>query len=131
MKKTVFVLLMVSLLLSLALPVVAMAGYGADDPKLCVEGKWLTVDAAAVSAVRVTVPEGTHYGDKKAGGCKTKGPDVPMIQNVVVERGEHNVMRVSVDGKYATPKVTATYGDAVLVKNNNGSGTLNFLFSVR
>jgi hypothetical protein len=32
MKKTVFVLLLVALLLSLALPVAAMAGMGADDP---------------------------------------------------------------------------------------------------
>jgi hypothetical protein len=125
------VLLLVASLVSLAMPVATMAGMGAEDPKLCVEGKWLLVDAAPPSAVKVIVPEDTRYGNQRQGGCRTPGPNVPMI-TVVVERGEHHVMRVQVDGKFASkPTVRVTYGDAVRVQRNDGKGNLNFLFVVR
>jgi hypothetical protein len=130
MKQTVFMLLTVVALLAWTLPV-ALAGQAADDPKLCVEGKWLVVVAAPPSAVKVFVPEDTHYGNQQQGGCRTPGPNVPPI-TAVVERGEHHVMSVQVDGKFASrPTVKATYGDAVRVQPNDGRGNVNFLFFVR
>jgi hypothetical protein len=130
MKKTLFVLLMVVALLAWTLPV-ALAGQADQDPKLCVEGKWLLVDAAPPSAVKVFVPEDTRYGNQQQGGCRTPGPNVPMI-TVVVERGEHHLMRVQVDGSAASrPTVKATYGNVVRVERNNGRGNVNFLFLVR
>ena len=130
MKKTVFMLLMVVALLAWILPS-ALAGQAADDPKLCVEGKWLVLVAAPPSAVKVVVPEDTRYGNQQQGGCRTPGPDVPLM-TVVIERGEHHLMHVQVDGRYAsTPTVRASYGDAVRVERNNGRGKVNFLFFVR
>jgi hypothetical protein len=130
MKKLIFVFALVAVLLSLSLPVV-LAGMDFEDPALCVEGKWLLVDAAHPGAIKVTVPEDARYGNQQQGGCTTPGPDVPLIQ-VVKERGERHVMRVWVDGKQAsTPQVTVSYGDAVHVKPNNGKGALNFWFLVK
>jgi hypothetical protein len=130
MKKTVFMLLMVVALLAWTLPV-ALAGSNAEDPKLCVEGKWLVVVAAPTTAVKVMVPEDTHYGNQQQGGCRTPGPNVPQI-TAVVERGEHHLMHVQVDGQFASkPTVKATYGDAVRVERNDGRGNVNFLFFVR
>jgi len=130
MKKLPYVIPLAALLVALT---IAFAGAGMEyeDPALCVEGKWLLVNAAHPSAIRVTVPEDARYGDQQAGGCQTSMPGIPLIQ-VVKERGEHHIMRVWVDGSQATtPTVTATYGDAVRVKHNSGRGNLNFLFVVR
>ena len=129
MKKLLFGLPFAVLLLTLTIGV-ASARYGYEDPALCVAGKWLIVDAAKQSAVTVFVPEDTPYGDQKAGGCKTPGPNVPLLQ-VVKERGESHSMRLLVDGKLAsTPSVKVTYGDAVQVKGNNGKDRLNFRFAL-
>jgi hypothetical protein len=130
MKKLLYVIPLAILLLSLTIIFVG-AAMDEDDPKLCVEGKWLLVDAADVPAVKVTVPEDARYGNQQQGGCKTPGPDVPMIQ-VVKERGEHHIMRVWVDGKHAsTPTVRFSYGDVVKVERNNGRGAMNVWFLVR
>jgi hypothetical protein len=130
MKKLFLAIALVVALLPLSFAVVGAMGDW-DDPKLCVNGQWLLVDAAKASAVKVYVPEDARYGNQRQGGCKTPGPDVPLITNVV-ERGEQNMMRIVVDGKYAsTPTVTATYGGASQVRRNNGKGQLEFQFRVR
>ncbi|MBI5301895.1 MAG: hypothetical protein HY868_07145 [Chloroflexi bacterium] len=130
MKKTLFALTLVVMLLSLTFATVG-AGEAWDDPKLCVNGEWLLVIAAKPSAVKVYVPDDARYGNQRQGGCKTPGPNVPLITNVV-ERGDHNWMLVVVDGKLAsTPTVTANYGRVSEVRRNNGKGSLNFLFRLR
>ncbi len=127
MKKLLFVIPLAVVLLSLTIMFVG-AGMGYEDPKLCVNGNWLLVDAAAPSAIQVYVPEGTRYGDQKAGGCKTPGLNVPLITKVVKERGEGNAMQVVVDSKQAsTPIVKAMYSNDTQSKKNNGK-TLTFTF---
>ncbi len=129
MKKTLFVLPLAVLLLTLTIGVAA-ASYQYEDPALCVAGKWLIVDAANPAAVRVFVPEDVPYGDQQAGGCATPGPKVALLQ-IVKERGKHATMHVQIDGKgAATPSVTVSYGDVVTVKANKGKGVLNFWFAV-
>jgi hypothetical protein len=56
MKRLLVMLPLAVLLLALTLSWVG-AGMDDDDPKLCVEGKWLVVNAASPAAVRVTLPE--------------------------------------------------------------------------
>jgi hypothetical protein len=129
MKKMLVVLPVALLLLTLTIGV-ASARYAYEDPALCVAGQWLVVDAAHASAVTVSLPEDTPYGDQQAGGCQTAGPDVPLL-NVVRERGEGHNMLVKVEGKDATmPTVTVSYGDKAVTKKNNGKGSLNFKFTV-
>jgi len=130
MKKLLVVLPLVALLFAVALPIVG-ASMDDEDPKLCVEGKWLLVVAAKPAAVRVTVPENARYGNQQQGGCTTPGPAVPLI-TVVRERGEGHWMRVWVDGDRASkPTVTASYGAQSQTKRNNGHGNLNFVLFVR
>ena len=130
MKKLLVVLPLAVLLLALMLSI-AGAGMDDEDPKLCVEGKWLVVKDAHPAGVRVTLPEDARYGNAQQGGCTTDGPNVPYIQ-VVKERGEKHWMRVRVDGKQASqPTVTVSYGAALQTKLNNGKGALNFVFFVR
>jgi hypothetical protein len=130
MKKLLVVLPLALLLVALALTVVG-AAMDDDDPKLCVNGKWLLVNAAHVSGIRVTVPEDARFGNQQQGGCTTPGPNVPLI-TAVRERGERHWMRVWVDGAQATtPTVTVSYGAATQVKRNNSHGNLNFVFLVK
>ncbi|MBI5649404.1 MAG: hypothetical protein HZC40_02990 [Chloroflexi bacterium] len=127
MKKLVLALMLVVVLVPMSFAIVG-AGEMWDDPKLCVNGEWLLVDAGANQAIKVVVPQGTRYGDQKAGGCKTAGPNVPLIKNVTA-RGNGDDMMVFVDGKYATrPTVTVSYDGDVQVKKNNGKQTLVFKF---
>jgi hypothetical protein len=129
-KKLLVVLPLAVLLVALTISWVG-AGMDYEDPKLCVEGKWLLVNAAHPAGVKVFVPEGTRYGDQQQGGCSTPGPDVPMITNVVPRGGGH-VMRVQVDGAQASrPLVKAKYGVVTEARFNNGRSTLNFVFFVR
>ncbi len=130
MKKLLVVLPLAVLLFASMLTIVG-AAMDDEDPKLCVEGKWLLVNAAPVSSIRVTVPEDARYGNQQQGGCTTPGPNVPLI-TAVRERGERHVMRVWVDGAQASkPTVTAAYGAQTQVKRNNGRGNLNFIFFVK
>ena len=130
MKKLLVVLPLVLALVVLTLPIVG-AGMDDDDPKLCVEGKWLLVVVANPAAVQVTVPEDARFGNQRQGGCTTPGPAAPLI-TAVRERGEHHWMRVKVDGEHASePQVTVSYGERVETKRNNGHGNLNLLFFVR
>jgi hypothetical protein len=129
MKKMFLVLPLAVLLLTLTIGVAA-ARYDYEDPALCVAGKWLLVDAASPAAVTVFVPEDTAYGDQKAGGCKTAGPNVPLVQ-IVKERGGGHTMRVQVDSKLAsTPNIVVSYGKDSLTKANKGKGTLEFKFDL-
>jgi hypothetical protein len=129
MKKLLFVLPLAVLLLTLTIGNAA-ARYDYEDPSLCVAGKWLLVDAASRAGVTVFVPEDTPYGDQKAGGCKTAGPDVPLVRTVK-ERGGGHTMRVQVDGKLAsTPQVIVSYGDKTFTKENKGRGTFEFKFDL-
>jgi len=130
MRKWFVVLPLAVLLVALTL---SWAGAGMDyeDPKLCVEGKWLTVEAADPAGVTVFLPEGVRYGDQQQGGCATPGPNVPLL-TAVVQRGEHHWMRVQVDGARASrPVVRVTYGSVTEVRANNGKRTINFLLFVR
>jgi hypothetical protein len=127
MKKRVFATMLAVMLLSLSFAVVG-AGFDFEDPKLCVNGEWLLVIAAHPSGVKVTLPPNAKAGDQKAGGCKTPGPAVPLITNVV-KRGERGLMVVQVDGKLATtPVVKASYDGARRVQRNDGKQTLTFVF---
>lgn len=129
MKKLIVILPLALVLLTLTLGI-AGASYGYADPALCLNGKWLVVNAADASAVTVFVPEDSQYGDQAAGGCKTPGPNVPIIQTVK-EKGEHHLVLVQIDGKHAsTPSVSVSYGDRKEVQPNNGKGKLNFLFMI-
>lgn len=127
MKKMMYATMLAVMLLSLSFAVVG-AGFDFEDPKLCVNGEWLLVIAAHPSGVQVTLPRDAKYGDQRAGGCKTPGPNVPLITNVV-KRGERGVMTVKVDGKLASmPVVKASYDHQYRVERNNGKQTLNFVF---
>ena len=129
MKKMLFVLPLALLLVTLTMGVAA-ARYDYEDPALCVAGQWLLVDAATPAGVTVFVPDGTAYGDQTAGGCKTAGPDVPLVQ-VVKERGGGHTMRIQVDGKQAsTPVITVLYGKESQTQNNKGRGTSEFKFDL-
>jgi hypothetical protein len=128
--KKLGVVLPLTLLLLMGTIGIAAARYGYEDPALCVAGKWLVVDAAQNSAVKVFLPEDTPYGDQVAGGCTTPGPDVPILQTVR-ERGRHGAMQVLVDGKSATtPTLTVSYGDVSKVAPNRGKGMLVFVFAL-
>lgn len=130
MKKLLVVPPLAILLVALTLSG-AGAGMDYEDPKLCVEGKWLLVNAAHPSGVTVFLPQGVRYGDQQQGGCATPGPNVPLL-TAVVRRDEHHWMRVQVDGAQASrPIVRATYGSVSEVRFNNGRSKLNFLFFVR
>ncbi len=130
MKKLIFALTLTVMLLSMTFAAVG-AGVEWDDPKLCVNGEWLLVIAAKPSAIKVYVPEDARYGDQRQGGCKTPGPNVPVITNVV-KRGERDAMLVLVDGKFATtPTVEASYKGVKQVRPNNGKQTLVYLFRLR
>jgi len=129
MKKMLVVLPLAMLLVTLTIGV-ASARYHFADPALCVAGKWLVIDAADTSAVKVLVPEDTPYGDQITGGCTSPGPDVPLV-NIVKERGRGPIMLVQVDGKNAsTPTVQVSYGSASFTRPNHGRGTLNFVFAL-
>ncbi len=119
--------LLLALLLALAsfAPVFAELEWG--DPALCVAGKWLVVDAAAPSAVELTVPEGTVYGDQVAGGCSTPAATAVLPLSVVTEKGGGHKLTVRVDGSSASPMVTVTYGSESQTQLNDG-GTLKFKF---
>ena len=119
MKKMLFVTALAVFLFTLAIPIVS-AGMGYEDPTLCVNGKWLLVDAAVPSAIQVIVPDNAHYGNQKAGQCKTPPPVKQMITNVKEGNAEH-LMLVAVDGaKASTPNITVTYGQDVQTKKNTG-----------
>ena len=129
MKKMFLVLPLAVLLLTLTIGVAA-ARYDYEDPALCVAGKWLLVDAASPAGVTVYVPEDTAYGNQKAGGCTTAGPDVPLVR-IVKERGGGHTMRVQVDGKLASvPVIVASYGKETQTKDNRGRGTYEFKFDL-
>jgi hypothetical protein len=129
MKKLAFVLLLTAMLMSLSLPF-ASAAMDFEDPALCVNGKWLLVDAALPSAIKVVVPDDARYGDQKAGGCKTPAP-VNLAITVVRESNAQHIMRVMVDGsKASVPTISVAYGDAVHTKKNSGK-LMVFTFFVR
>lgn len=129
MKKLIVVFALVAALTTLSLSF-ATAAMDFEDPALCVNGKWLLVDAAHPSAVKVLVPDDAHYGDQKAGGCKTPAPVNQFITNVKETNAEH-LMRVWVDGSQAsTPTITVSYGNVVETKKNTGRWIM-FTFLVR
>jgi hypothetical protein len=129
MKKFLFALMLVALTLPLSLSMVS-AAMDFEDPALCVNGKWLLVDAALPAAITVVVPDDARYGDQKAGGCKTPAP-VSQTITVVKEGNAQHMMRVLVDGsKASVPTITVAYGDAVHTKKNNGR-LMVFTFFVR
>jgi hypothetical protein len=129
MKKLVFAFVLVTALISLSLSF-AVAAMDFEDPALCVNGKWLLVDAAHPSAIQVFVPDDARYGDQQTGGCKTPAPANQFI-TVVKETNAEHLMRVWVDGSQAsTPTITVSYGEAVQTKKNTGKG-MTFTFMVR
>lgn len=129
MKKLLFTFALIAVLMSLSLPF-ASAAMDFEDPALCVNGKWLLVDAALPSAIKVVVPDDARYGDQKAGGCKTPAPVAHAI-TVVKEGNAQHMMQVWVDGSQASvPTLTVSYGDEVKTKKNNGKPMV-FTFFVR
>jgi hypothetical protein len=128
MKKFLFIAPVFVLLLALSFGAVS-AAVDYEDPKLCVDGQWLLVDAALPSSTAVTLPEGVRYGDQKAGGCKTSGPNVPLIKNVD-QRGHGENMMIKVQGANATNPVVVTYDGEKQTKKNNGKATLSFVFKL-
>ncbi len=89
------------------------AGFGYEDPAICVEGQWLVIDAAAHQGVTIYVPEGTAYGDQEEGGCATDTTATVFkgMGGIIKSRGTGSKMLVMIEGKFATPTVTVTYGD--------------------
>lgn len=97
-----------------------------EDPVLCVDGQWLTVDAVSdQTAVTVILPAGTTYPD---GTCGSTQADI--IENVAVRQGKSPVMRVEVNGEDATSVVTASYGGKTFQQANNGKRVLVFQFNL-
>ena len=134
MKKNVFVLLNVAVLLALTLTSVAAACPGGDDPTICVNGQWLTIDAASQNGISVRVPADARYGNQQQGGCQAPQPSgIPLLSSKVVkETGGGHQVKVQLDGKLASePKVTVSYGSVSQTKSNNGKQTLNFNFDLR
>jgi hypothetical protein len=127
MKKLMYATMLAVMLLSLSFAVVG-ADFDFEDPKLCVNGEWLLVIAAHPQGVQVALPRDAKYGDQRAGGCKTPGPNVPLITNVV-RHGERNVMVVQVNGKLASqPVVKASYDGQNRIERNNGKRMIKFVF---
>ena len=98
-----------------------------EDPALCVNGKWLLIDSATMRAIEVVVPKGAAYGDQAAGGCATHAPASLLPLSQVKERGHDDGVRVWIDGREASPKVTVSYGDQSRTERNHG-GVLYFRF---
>lgn len=124
MKK--FALLMaLSLALLTFVPVFAELEWA--DPALCIDGKWLVIDSANPPAIEVIVGKGSRYGGQHAGGCTTPAPAPLLPLNRVKERGEHDDVRVRIDGQGASPVVTVTYGLQSRTEHNHG-GVMQFRF---
>lgn len=107
----------------------AQAALEWEDPALCVDGHWLVIDAAHPMAVKIVVPQGTHFGDQAAGRCKTPAP-APLLPNSVVNvRGHNEMMTVTIDGDGASSPVTVSYDGKTYVRTNHGE-TMNFKFEL-
>ena len=96
------------------------------DPSLCVAGNWLMIDSANTAGIHVTVPHGVHYGDQAAGGCTTAAPAQVLPASAVTVRGEDG-LRVMIDGRQASPKVSVSYDGRVRTHKNDG-GRMEFNF---
>ncbi len=129
MKRIILVLVLFTLLVSISANI-AMAGFGLEDPALCVAGKWLIVDAAAEPGVVVLLPRGVQYGD--AGQCPPPPTGMGIYTGEVVQQiGGGHMMTVLVRGKQASePSVTVTYGSDTFTKESNGRQTLVFRFAL-
>lgn len=98
----------------------AQAALEWEDPALCIEGQWLVIDAAHISAIKVVVPEGTHYGSQAAGGCTTPAPAPLLPLTVVNGRGHGDNLTVNIDGASASPVVKVRYGADQKSRVNHG-----------
>lgn len=107
----------------------AQAALEWEDPALCVEGQWLVIDAADPMAVKIALPQGTHYGDQAAGRCKTPAPAPLLPNSAVTVRGHGETMMVMIDGDGASSPVTVSYGGKTYVRNNHGE-TMRFKFEI-
>ncbi len=127
MKKGLFAISLVALLLSLTLGS-AMAGFGMEDPALCVAGQWLIVNAANEGGVRISIPDGVPYGFSNDSGCG----DLPdglnaFTGDVLKTRSGGKIALVHISGKQAsTPSVSVDYGNFHAEKSNNGKQNLIF-----
>lgn len=128
MKKMLFVLPLAVLLFVTAFTL-ASAGADFEDPKLCVEGEWLLVDAAAPQSIAVVLPQNVHFGNQAEGGCKTPGPNVPLIKNVTTH-GQRGQMLVKVEGALATNPIIASYDGKTQTKKNEGK-QVTFTFKLK
>jgi hypothetical protein len=108
------------LLLALVSVAPAFADLEWADPALCVNGKWLLIDAAATSAIQVRVPQDAAYGDQAAGHCRTAAPAPLLPLSSVKAKGHGDTMTVVVDGSDASPVVTVSYGMRSETRRNHG-----------
>ena len=123
-----------SILIALALMLISVSVTFADlefeDPALCVNGEWLVINAATSTAIKVTVPRGTHYGNQQEGRCKTPAPAPVLPKHAVTERGNGHTMFVEIDGRNASkPIVTVSYDDVTFTEQNRG-GMMKFKFEL-
>ena len=131
MKQVVVTTVLVALLLSVTFTVTS-AGLGMEDPALCVAGKWLVVNSAAQSAVKVYVPRGTSYGDAADCGDPPSGVTALYPGHVVKTKAGTNQMTVEINAKHASDPITVSYGTDQSYNDmkNLGKGRLYFTFNL-
>jgi hypothetical protein len=110
-----------AVVLTLVAVVPAFADLEWADPALCVNGKWLMVDAANNSAIEVQLPRDAAYGDQAAGHCATPAPAPLLPMSQVKVRGNDHAMLVVVDGAQASPRLTVSYGRQSETRRNRGN----------
>lgn len=116
--KTLISGLTVTLLLALVLinASATFAGFGWEDPQLCVNGELLAVVPASPSDVSVTLPLNATY-DTDVASCGGD-PAQDVITNVT-QKGNGHKMEVTVKTKPGTP-VTFTYDDETETRSSSG-----------
>ena len=121
-----------SIAFAVALSLVALPAF-ADlewaDPSLCVNGKWLMINAADNSAIQVQLPEGSVYGDQAEGNCATAATAPVMSASQVMVGGHGHSMTVVIDGGSASQPVTVSYGDKSQTRHNSGHD-MHFQFAL-
>ena len=129
MKQVVVSAALVAVLLSVTFTVTS-AGLGMEDPALCVAGKWLVVNWARQSSIKVYVPKGTSYGNAANCGDFPSGVTGEYSGHVVKTKAAANQVVVEINGKHAPDEVTVWYGDESNSQtlSNSGKGILVFTF---
>lgn len=126
--KRLVVIFLVGLFFTLTLPV-AMAGWGFEDPVMCIAGQWLSIDLAGPTGVSIALPEGVPYGN--AGNCDAKQPQGNLLpSDVVTVKGGGHKIKVEIHPYYASETVTVSYNGDIQERANNLKQNLVFHFDL-